>query len=321
MKPELFRALGALSETPRPELQGVADALDLGPLPGRAAHGELFLFQLYPHASVYLGAEGMMGGEAADRIAGFWRALGQTPPAEPDHVAVMLGLHARLGELEEQAADPPARERWRHARAAFLWEHLLCWLPIFLMKLGDLGRSERSVSRGASGEPDTVGEPGAAGRADESGAPADPFYGRWGALLGSALRAEAAAQSLPESPERLPLHLRAAPGCIDPRRDGADGFLASLLTPARAGMVLARADLARAARDLGLGLRLGERRVVLRAMLEQDAGPVLGWLAGEAAAWAGRHLPAVHVSPPLAAWWHERAAATARLLGELRTGI
>jgi hypothetical protein len=296
VQPELFRALGVLSETPCPDLQPIADLLDLGPLPGRAAHGELFLFQLYPYASVYLGAEGMMGGEAADRIAGFWRALGQTPPTEPDHLAVMLGLHARLGELEEQATDGPARERWRHARAAFLWEHLLCWLPIFLLKLADLG--------------------GVAGAG-----PSSPFYLRWAALLGEALRAETVVLPLPEGAERLPLHLRAAPPCIDPRRDGPEGFLAALLSPARTGMVLARADLARAARELGLGLRLGERRVMLRAMLEQDAGPVLGWLAGEAAVWAGRHLPEVHVSPSLAAWWQERAAATARLLGELRAEV
>ena len=318
MRPELFRALGALSETPHPELQPIADLLDLGPLPGRAAHGELFLFQLYPYASVYLGAEGMMGGEAADRIAGFWRALGQTPPAEPDHIAVMLGLHARLGELEEQAADRPARERWRHARAAFLWEHLLCWLPIFLLKLGDLGGIGGSGPPGSSGR--AIGVSGQTAEAGESGV-ADPFYLRWAGLLGDALRAETAVLPLPEGPERLPLHLRAAPACIDPRRDGPEGFLASLLSPARTGMVLARADLARAARDLGLGLRLGERRVMLRAMLDQDPGPVLGWLAGEAASWAGRHLPEVHVSPSLAAWWHERGAATARLLRELQAGI
>jgi len=291
VQPELFRALGALGETPRPELQAIADLLELGPLPGRAAHGELFLFQLYPHASVYLGAEGMMGGEAADRIAGFWRALGQTPPAEPDHLALMLGLYARLGELEEQDADGPARERWRHARAAFLWEHLLCWLPIFLMKLGDLGGI------------------------------ADPFYLRWGALLDQALRAEAAALPWPEGPAPLPLHLRAAPACVDPRRDGPQGFLASLLSPVRSGMILVRADLARAARELGLGLRLGERRVVLQAMLEQDAGPALGWLAGEAKTWAGRHRPEVHLAPQLATFWKDRAEATARLLNELRTGI
>ncbi|HVR09816.1 MAG TPA: molecular chaperone TorD family protein [Thermoanaerobaculia bacterium] len=306
MEAEIFRALGALSESPAPELQAVADILGLGPLPGRAAHGELFLFQLYPYASVYLGAEGMMGGEAADRIAGFWRALGQTPPAEPDHLAVMLGLHARLGELERQAADAPARERWRHARGAFLWEHLLSWLPVFLMKLEDLG------------EPGGLDEGVDAG---VSGAPADAFYRRWAALLGEALRAEAATLSLPEGPECLPLHLRAAPGCVDPRRDGLEGFLASLLTPVRSGIVLVRADLARAARELALGLRLGERRLVLQAMFEQDAGPVLGWLAQEAAAWAARHRPAVPAAAPLAAFWQDRAAATARLLGELRSDL
>jgi len=319
VRPELFRALGALSETPRPDLQPIADLLELGPLPGRAAHGELFLFQLYPYAAVYLGAEGMMGGEAADRIAGFWRALGQTPPAEPDHLAVMLALHARLGELEEQAADPPAHARWRHARAAFLWEHLLCWLPSFLLKLVDLGEIA-----GSGPFPGATGAAGASGQSAATGGEAgvaDPFYLRWAALLGDALRAETAVLSLPEGPERLPLHLRAAPPGIDPRRDGPEGFLAALLSPARTGMVLARADLARAARELGLGRRLGERRVTLRAMLEQDAGPVLGWLAGEAAVWAGRHLPEVHVSPSLAAWWQERAVATARLLRELQAEV
>jgi hypothetical protein len=76
----------------------VADLLDLGPLPGEAEYTELFLFQLTPYASVYLGPEGMLGGEALDRIAGFWRALQQEPPVEPDHLAVMLGFYARLME-------------------------------------------------------------------------------------------------------------------------------------------------------------------------------------------------------------------------------
>jgi TorA maturation chaperone TorD len=308
---ELWRALGALSETPRPELQAIADLLDLGPLPSRAAHGEIFLFQLYPYASVYLGAEGMMGGEAEDRIAGFWRALGQVPPPRPDHLPLMLAMHARLGELETEAAatgaadaadtadtaGSGAAQRWRHARAAFLWEHLLSWLPIFLGKLLDLAGA------------------------------ADPFYLRWAGLLRDALREEAASL---RSPARLPLHLRAAPeGLVDPRtpRTGggnrgseggsSDAFLRSLLSPVRSGMVLVRADLARAARDLGLGLRPGERRLVLASMLGEDAGAVLGWLAGEAATWAARHRPDLHVAPRLASFWQKRAEAAARLLREL----
>jgi TorA maturation chaperone TorD len=288
---ELWRALGALSETPRPELQAIADLLDLGPLPSRAAHGELFLFQLYPYASVYLGAEGMMGGEAEDRIGGFWRALGQVPPPRPDHLPLMLGLHARLGELEagadaSGAVRGGAAARWRHARGAFLWEHLLSWLPVFLAKLAGLA------------------------------AAADPFYLRWAGLLREALREEAASLG---QPARLPLHLRAAPdGLVDPRAGaGSEAFLRSLLSPVRSGMVLVRADLARAAHELGLGLRPGERRVALASMIEQDAGAVLGWLAGEAAAWAALHRPELHLSPRLASFWQGRAEAAARLLREL----
>jgi hypothetical protein len=146
---------------------------------------------------------------------------------------------------------------------------------------------------------------------------------RWAALLGDALSAEAAALSVSGAPGQLPLHLRAAPGCLDPRREGEglESFLASLLAPVRSGIILVRADLARAARELGLGLRLGERRLVLKAMFEQDPRPVLGWLAAEANAWADKRQPAVPAVAPLAAYWQDRAAATARLLSELKASL
>jgi TorA maturation chaperone TorD len=123
---ELFRALAAYCEAPS---AAVAAALDL-PLPAAAAHAELFSFQLYPYASVYVGAEGMLGGDAADRVAGFWRTLGFPPPAEPDHLAALLGLLAALAE------DPAAPAR--RARHALLWEHLLPWLPAWLSKLDEV---------------------------------------------------------------------------------------------------------------------------------------------------------------------------------------
>lgn len=286
---ELFRALGALSEAPRPEMQEIADLLGLGPLPEPAAHSEVFLFQLYPYASVYLGAEGMMGGEARDRIAGFWRALGQEPPGEPDHLATMLALYARLGELEERAAGPAERgEPWRRARHAYLWEHLATWLPVFLLKL------------------------------DEIAGGADAFYGRWAALLRDALRQEAEALG---GPSQLPAHLRDAPGLAAPQAEGLEAFLQSLLSPVRSGMVLARADLARAARDLGLGLRLGERRLALRSLLEQETAPTLAWLGREATSWTTRHLPDIHLAAPLALFWRSRAETTARVLTDLATEI
>jgi TorA maturation chaperone TorD len=317
---EIFRALGALGESPRPELQAVAEAAGLGALPSRAAHADLFVLQLYPYASVYLGSEGMMGGEAADRIGGFWRALGQTPPPEPDHLAVLLGFHARLAEMEETATpvagtvsaasagsagsavggggggqgrvggDP---RRWRHVREAFFWEHLMSWLPLFLAKLESL--------------------------ADDD---ADPFYLRWGALLRAALREEAAALRPTTPGTWLPLHLREAPEMADPRRDGAAAFVRALLSPVRSGMILTRADLVGAARALGLAPRPVERRAALEMLLEQEAAAALGWLAAEASAWTARHRLEIHgAMAPLALFWQSRAAAAADLLRSLAADL
>jgi hypothetical protein len=77
---ELLRALAALAEPPSEAQERVAPALGLA-APDAAAPTEVFTLQLPPYASVYLGGEGMLGGEARDRVAGFLRALGVTPPA------------------------------------------------------------------------------------------------------------------------------------------------------------------------------------------------------------------------------------------------
>ena len=128
---ELFRALGVLCEPPTEAHATLAAALELPSEPRNDAYADLFLFQIYPYASVYLGGEGKLGGEARDRVAGFWRALGLTPPAEPDHLAALLGLYAELGERHA----PP---EWRRA---LLWEHLLSWTPPYLAKLEETASS------------------------------------------------------------------------------------------------------------------------------------------------------------------------------------
>jgi TorA maturation chaperone TorD len=280
---ELFRALAVLAEPPVVEAAQVADALELGPLPCAEEYTEVFVFQLYPYASVYLGTEGMMGGEARDRVAGFWRALGETPPGEPDHLSVMLALYARLVEMEENESDEARRASWHGARKAFLWEHLLSWLPFYLDKL------------------ETVA--------------ASPFYRRWGEILTAALLDEAKAIG---EQEQLSLHLRDAPALIDPRRGEVGEFLQSLMAPVRSGMILVRSDLTRAAREIGLGLRLGERKFILKALLSQDAAGVLDWLAQEASRWAERHRLYRGTLGEVARAWEERAAMSANLLRELK---
>ena len=280
---ELFRALAVLAEPPTEETGRVAEALGLDALPTVDEYTELFIFQLYPYASVYLGAEGMMGGEAREAISGFWRALGEMPPAESDHLSVMLALYARLVELEDEEREPKHRASWRGARKAFLWEHLLSWLPVYLSKVAEL---------------------------------APPFYRKWGEILTESLLAEAL--SLGEQ-ESLSLHLRASWGLIDPRgSEDAGEFCQSILTPAQSGMILTRADLTKAARGLGMGLRMGERKFILKALLAQDAPAIFDWLAGEAALWTKRHQGHREALGRIGAAWEEKSKAAASLLKELK---
>jgi TorA maturation chaperone TorD len=281
---ELFRALAVLVEPPNDEMARVAEALELGPMPSADEYTELFVFQLCPYASVYLGAEGMLGGEARAAVSGFWRALSVgMPPAESDHLAVMLALYARLCELALDERERTRRNVWEHARKAFLWEHLLSWLPVYLCKLDRI---------------------------------ATPFYRRWSEVLMKALLAEAEATG---QPAVLSLQLRAATGLVDPRACGeVEEFLQSLLAPVRSGMILTRSDLSRAARRLGLGVRVGERAFILRTLFGQNACGMLEWLAEEAATWAAQHQSYRDSLGEVARAWEEKARAAVSLLQELK---
>ena len=60
----------------------------------------------------------MLGGEAADRVAGFWRALGREVPGEPDHLSALLGLYAGLADAEARESAGAGRILRRESRKA-----------------------------------------------------------------------------------------------------------------------------------------------------------------------------------------------------------
>jgi hypothetical protein len=275
---ELFRALAVVCEGP----QAGPVAAALGVVPDAAGHTDLFSFQLPPYASISLGADGMLGGEPAGRVAGFWRALHLDPPAEPDHLAALLGLYAALMEAEADETDPARRRLRGEARRALLAEHLAPWVPAYAT---------------------------AAIRVASAG------YRPWAEALSAAVVAEAAAAGL-AAPARdgstgsLPLHLREAPPAAEPADDGLEAYLGRLLAPVASGIVVTRRDLVEAARRFGLGLRMGERRFVLSALVTQDPAAVAGWLAEEAGAWAEEHDRLVPVLGDTARFWRARARGT-----------
>jgi hypothetical protein len=279
---ELFRALGAVAGDPA-DARTACAALGL-PVPGHAEHTEVFVLNCPPYASVYLGAEGGLGGEAADRAAGFWRAIGIPPPAEPDHLTALLSLYARLGEAAGETTALPTAGALTRARHALFWEHLWSWLPGYLDAVGDLGT---------------------------------PALASWARLAGRALLAERGGHP----GGRLPLALRAAP--VPAAEPAGMGDLLDLLTaPVCSGFVLTRRRLSAAADAAGAGHRIGERRFTLRALLEQAPAETLGWLAGEAARWSRRYAAAAGRSGGRPrgrdlsqAWWARRAGHSARILG------
>ena len=282
--PELLRALGAVAASSPPHSGPVTAALGL-PAPTTAEHTSVFILAAPPHAAIHLGPRGMLGGEGLDRVAGFWRAIGLHPPQDADHLGPLLMLYAELAGAETAARHESTRDRLRHAREALLFEHLWSWAPGYLTAVTRLDV---------------------------------PSLARWAQLTLAALGREARRAT---PPTVLPLALRTVPEPVSPA-DGRDQLLDALVTPVRSGVLLTGADLRAAAAAAGLGYRVGERRYTLRALLDQDAGATLGWLASHARCWAGLHA----AQQPIGGhdprhWWARRAARTARTLQRLRAKL
>lgn len=271
---ELIRALGALTAMAPVASEPISAALGL-PAWDPVDHTRLFVLDLPPYASIHLDAQGKIGGDAADRVAGLWRALALQPPADADHLASICNLYAELGHAAEHCRTDAARSRVDNARRVLLTEHMTPWLPAYLAAVGTYP----------------------AGRA-------------WADLTLAALRHETRSQAPPAS---LPPTLRDAPPPLG-EHFGLDELLDTLTSPLRSGLILTHTDLERAGRTLGIGTRRGERRYCLRAMLDHDPGPTLAWLADHALRWSVIHDEARPLHPPCSRWWVQRARRTATTL-------
>lgn len=282
---ELVRALGAVLTTPPPANAHLREALDLPP-ESAVDHTDAFVLSLPPHAAIYLGPEGKLGGDGLDRVGGFWRALGLSAPEDADHLGVLLLLYAELGVAESTKTDERGRAQMRRARTALFCEHIASWAPGYLTAISGLGIAPVTD---------------------------------WAQLLGAALRAEAADLELPDT---LPSALREAPPALA-ATDSVDAVLDAIVSPIRSGIIVTQQDLAAGARLVGVGFRRGERRFALKAMLQQDPLGTLTWLAAQARSWGDLHEAAswptatakADAAPKI--WWASRARHSAEVLETL----
>lgn len=244
--------------------------------PTRAEYTDLFVVQLYPYASVYLSASGQLGGVVQEHIAGFWRVLKQPVPRDPDHIATLFSTYAQLAHHSISGDEAYLSGLVPQLRHAFLWEHMASWILPFTARVCELGSTA---------------------------------YRAWATLIVDAFEAEAAQVG---PPSILPLHLRNAPPL--PRTVDLDELVNIVFSPIRSGMIIARADISRCARDLGLGTRVAERRYTLHTLLTQDRARVGGWLAAEARRQADHMRAAPEAFRAIADHWEGRALATADLI-------
>lgn len=219
-----------------------------------AAHHSVFGLNVFPYQSVFLGPGALLGGAERTRVAISYAASGYLADAadgEPDHIAAELAFLAALCATEADAhAGGRTRTAEQAARSmrAFLDEHLLWWLPIFVQAVRRQG---------------------------------DPFYAAVADMtlaLGMDHRlALGADDAHATSPGRTRL-----PASADPLAEPAAGLkdLADFLaTPVQAGLFLSREDIGRIARGCGLPCGFGDRRqmltTLLRAAAEFDGLPAL----------------------------------------------
>lgn len=302
---ELLRALGSMTIVAPPASDHIAASLGIAAF-GAADFTDLFVLSLPPYAGIHLGPDGKLGDEGADRVAGMWRALGLGAPPDADHLGSLLLLYAELGEAADRSGVERTRRRLDHSRAALLWEHLWSWVPGYLDAASAEGdRLARGPWGGAAG-----GE-GAGRRAGVGGAGGG--LRSWVDLTRRVLVRET---ELTPGAADLPLAMRAAPTPLHVD-DDYGSVLDALTAPARTGFILTYGDLAEAARVLGLGLRRGERRFALGAMMGQDAAATLTWLSGHARVWADRHRHRPVVAHDPGPWWEQRASLSAEVLAEM----
>lgn len=105
-----------------------------------AEHYQLFVHNVFPYESIFLGEDGLLGGSITEAVAAFYGRIGlQATAAESaDHISAEFAALAHLCFAELDAIEdqiPHQIQRLRQLQRRFLDEHLLRWLPAFVIAI------------------------------------------------------------------------------------------------------------------------------------------------------------------------------------------
>jgi TorA maturation chaperone TorD len=208
----------------------------------------LFEFNVYPYASVFLDASGMLNSDWSGFVGGVYEALGlelslSAGLAAPDHIAAELEALAVLCEHAE-VDDTLAKTKAEHGQRVLLLEQLLPWLASFSFAV-------KRIDKG--------------------------FYSAICDLClkvalehASELLGDSSVPSFRFAETTEPFEYQ-QPGDFKKKASEARGKLQSLITPAHSGLFLSREDITQLGRKLGLPVRFAERPFMLENLVSSAA--------------------------------------------------
>jgi TorA maturation chaperone TorD len=279
-----------------PELAEGAHLKDYDADEAAGDHYNLFGFNVFPYASVFLDESATLGGRVTQNVLSFYHKGGFDIALESesaDHIALQLQFLAFLSAAEGEALEDELVHvalSIKQLQRRFMDEHLMTWLPAFVLAIRQQG---------------------------------DVFHRNLANLtiemvlhhredLGNDLLATETRFSLPPAPDIL----------ADEKTSLKD-IAAYLVIPAYSGLYWSRADITRLARSQSLPRGFGSRQQMLtnllRSAADYDQFPaLLEEIRALVAMWMQSYqILADSRGEPFAKIWLERLETTDRLLSLL----
>ena len=201
----------------------------------KADHYALFGMNVFPYETVYLTADGLLGGYITESVTKLYDEAGYQPDdsVTADHIANQLGLMAFLCSAEAEAREDEVTQaiyHMLHLQRQFLDQHLLHWLPSFVMSIHQQRYEAFSIIADL--------------------------------ILDLAFDHR---QSLDDDlmHSRQPLSLPPIPNILDDEKTGLKDIAEYLLTPIYTGIYLSRDDISRIGNQFRLPRGFGKRDQML----------------------------------------------------------
>lgn len=260
-----------------------------------AQHYQLYGHNVFPYEAIFLGTDGLLGGEITESVMSFYQQVGfaASDSESADHISAELELMDFLCGAEMDAIEDDLAhqiQRMRGLQRRFLDEHLLRWMPGFAFAVQQQGQSIHSEIAAQS--------------------------------LNLALEhRHALSDDLMQPPQ--PFVLAEVPDLMSSEKTSLRDIASYLLTPAYTGFFLSFDDIRRIGAQFRLPHGFGKRQQILTNLLRTAADyglfeEVIAALADRAQDWLDFYAGLDLLPGTIRAAWVDRLAQSMEILGEMR---